>query len=372
MTPQIPVRAPAPPPPPAPPAESILFSPPPPPVTAAARPVSPAAPAPPWRQAGTRPRFWESTFLPMGALALIGLIAAGVFGYQHLQAPQDGTPVVAAANVQLAYKPGAVHRFALTQQLSALLVLPDGRSGRAYSDLQAVEDLRVISVARDGTATIGVRVEKLTGQFDGLPVKFDPSKAREVTVVLAPDGRIVSGGTGGTLGGDATTQDPGGDLVSSILPDRDVRVGDTWSTGFRRPNPLGSGQMTYSTDNTLLRLDGMDGQQAAVVESDYSLPIDMLLNLQQLAQLTGSDGAGVPANAAVRYAGNETGRVTSYVGLDSRQLLHAVETSDFQFDMTFSGMPAGAQAQDLAGKFHFGGHLETDLQSLDPAGTTNS
>jgi hypothetical protein len=198
-------------------------------------------------------------------------------------------------------------------------------------------------------------------------VQFDGTKAREMVVVVARDGRIVSGGTGTTLGGDARTQDPGGDLVSSFLPDHDVRVGDAWSSSFHRPNPMGSGDMTYTTNSTLVRLDGTDGQQAAVVQSDYSLPIDMLLNMRQLEQWLGGDGADVPAAAGIRYVGSSTGRVTSYLGLDTRQLLSAVGTSDFQFDMTFSGLPAGPRYQDLQGKFHFGGHLQTSLQSLDAA-----
>jgi hypothetical protein len=310
--------------------------------------------------------------MPVAALGVLVALVLGVVGFQHLQAPADAAPLVPAAKLQLAYTPAQVHRFAVTQQLSALLVLPDGREGRAYSDTNAVEDFRVLSVAPDGTATIGFKIEKLTGDFDGVAVPFDASKAKEITVVVSRDGRIVSGGTGATLGGDATTQDPGGDLFSSILPSHDVHVGDAWSSSFSRPNPMGSGDMTYSTNSTLVRLDGLDGQQAAVVQSDYSLPIDMLLNLRQLEQWTGESGTDVPAGAAVQYAGSSTGRIVSYVSTDSRQLLSAVGTSDFQFDMTFSGLPAGPSFQDLQGKFHFGGHLQTSLQSLDAASSTTT
>ncbi len=216
----------------------------------------------------------------------------------------------------------------------------------------------------DGTATMSFRFEQLSGRFDGQPVTFDAAQAHEIQLVISPDGRIVSGGTNGSAGGKQTNSVPGGDQFSSILPTHDVKAGDSWGVSFDRPNPVGSGTMHYTTVNTFLRYDDLDNRKMAVLHTNYSLPIDVLLDIRQLLALTGDDPGAFPAASAISYKGHESGEMTSFVDVASHQLTKADDLSDFDFAMSFQGLPAGPQFAPLGGSFHFTGRQNASLRKL--------
>jgi hypothetical protein len=344
------------------------------PAAAAAGPVDQGAPA--WQVPIRQSSFGISISQPMMAFIAFGLLAVmfvGVYGYNQVFVHQDpGDDVLVAKNIQLAYKTGDVERFHDQQKQTARLTLPAGQSIDTFADVDAVEDWRVIQVAADGTATVGLKFEALSGQFDGVDLTFNVKNAKEMQATISPDGRIVAGGTNGTAGGKATNSVPGSDQYFSVLPDHDVHVGDTWGSDWVRDNPLGSGKVHYRTTNKFLRYEYLSDGRAAVIDTVATLPIDESLNLKVLDQLVGADDPSTPAGASVVYKGNADEHVISYVNLESRQVEKSAIVSNFDFDMTFQGLPNTKEYQVLAGKFHFAGNQDADLTWLAPATSSPS
>jgi hypothetical protein len=341
---------------------------------AAAGPVQPMAPA--WQTPIRQSTFGISLSQPMMAFIAFGLLAVmfvAVYGYNQVFVHQDpGDDVLVAKNIQLAYKTGDIERFHDQQKQTARLTLPNGQGLDTFENVDAVEDWRVIQVAPDGTATIGLKFEALSGQFDGIDLTFNVKNAKEMQATISPDGRVVAGGTNGTAGGKATNSVPGSDQYFSILPDHDVHVGDTWGGDWVRDNPLGTGKVHYRTTNKFLRYEYLSDGRAAVIDTVATLPIDESLNLKVLDELVGVDDPSTPAGASVIYKGNADEHVISYVNLENRQVEKSGIVSNFDFDMTFQGLPNTPDYQVLAGKFHFAGNQDADLTWLAPATSSPS
>jgi len=320
--------------------------------------------------AGAPPPFKLSSVLPAErmapiALVLIGAIVAGVYGWTHR--PQPEPPVIlVASHSTLVYHTGDTLRFTATTDQHGLLTGPDGKSVDDYSKITAVEDWRVIKVDADGTTTVGVKFESLSGDIDGESVGFNAARAKEAILVVKPDGRVTSGGTNGTTGGSPTNSVPASDQFFSVLPDHDVKRGDSWATSWTRPNPLGTGTATY---NTVSSFKGYETLQqfgsCAVIHTVASLPIDMGLNIRALLDLTGDDTTGIPDAASVQYKGNSDDDMITYVDMNSRLPVHMLDVSNFTFQMTFQGLPNTAQWAPLQGTFQWAGHQSGSMDLLD-------
>lgn len=299
------------------------------------------------------------------ALVVIGAIIAGAFAWTHR--PQPEPPVVlVASHASLVYHTGDTLRFTATTDQHGKITGPNGRSDDDYAKITAVEDWRVIKVDPDGTTTVGVKFESLSGDIDGDPVTFNAARAKEAILVVKPDGRVTSGGTNGTKGGSATNSVPASDQFFSVLPDHDVKAGDSWATSWTRPNPLGTGTATY---NTISSFKGYDVLQqfgsCAVVHTTAHLPIDMGLNIRALLELIGEDTTGVPAAATVQYKGESDDDITTYVDMNSRLPVHMLDASDFTFQMTFQGLPSTPDFAPLQGTFNWAGHQSGSMDLLD-------
>jgi len=296
-----------------------------------------------------------------GFVIIALLVLASVGGYKLFDRVTYITPVLVASDGKLVYAAGTIQKFALHQDMHGRLICGCGQPEDSYSSLDAVARETVNNVAPDGTATVTIKFESLTGAYDGQPVAFDLAKAKPVVVVISPDGHIVTGGSSGTAAGSATDSVPGGDQYSSILPGKDVKQGDSWGREFTRPNPVGSGTMHYVTNNTFLRFDQMNGHEAAVVQTAYFLPIDMLLDLHQLLALAGSDASMFPAGSAISYKGSEKGDMTTYVDTLTHQVALTQDSSDFDFQMSFQGLPNTPQFAPLQGVIHFAGRQNSTM-----------
>ena len=329
-----------------------------------------AIPAEPDRKLEYQKRVGKSAS-PVGMKSLLTLLMIAVTGAAvlfsgRLSAPpvDSGQPVLVASKTRLVYQPNTVHRYHIHEQVHGALTLPTGQSADSFSDVDYTEAWRIVSVAPNGDITIAFRFETLTGTDDGEPIRFNPKTAKEITVVLSPDGRIVSGGTNGAASSKPQESVPGGDQQWSILPDHDVRPGDSWGTRFDRANPLGQGTMHYSTTNTFVRWDEYFGKKAAVIETRSELPIDALLNIRDLLALYGDDGSIFPAGSTVKYVGSDNGDVVSFVDTEAREIVSAQGTFNFSFDMSFNGLPNTPAFKDLLGRWHYAGHVTFDLVEL--------
>ena len=299
------------------------------------------------------------------ALILIGAIVAGAYAWAHRPVPEPPV-ILVAGHASLVYHTGDVLRFTASDEQHGLLTAANGKQVDDFSNVTAVEDWRVIQVDADGTTTVGVKFESMSGQIDGEQVQFNPARAKEAVLVIKPDGRVTSGGTNGTAGGSPTNSVPTSDQFFSVLPDHDVKKGDEWATSWTRPNPLGSGTATY---NTVSSFRGFDTLQqfgtCAVIHTVASLPIDMGLNIRALLDLTGADTSGIPDGATVQYKGSSDDDMVTYVDMNSRLPVHMLDTSNFTFQMTFQGLPNTGRWAPLQGTFQWAGHQSGSMDLLD-------
>jgi hypothetical protein len=323
-----------------------------------------------YKQGPAAPAFQFRSLFPLErmapiALVLIGAIVAGGFWWTHR--PEDAPPVIlVASHASLVYQSGDTLRFTATQEQHGQLTLPNGQVIDDYAKITAVEAWRVIQVDPDGTTTVGLKFESLTGAIDGEAVSFNAAKAKEAVLVVKPDGRVVSGGTNGSAGGKATNSVPASDQFFSVLPDHDVRAGESWGKEWTRPNPLGTGNTTYRTTNTFTGYDTLSQYgRSAVVKTTATLPIDAGLNIRALLALTGDDPTGVPEGATVTYKGNADADLTTYVDMNSRLPVHMLDVANFTFDMTFQGLPDTAEWAPLKGTFKWAGHQSGSMDLID-------
>jgi hypothetical protein len=223
---------------------------------------------------------------------------------------------------------------------------------------------KVVSVDDAGTATIEVTVSDTSGTVNGTEVPS--TSAPPIEIRIAADGRVLSAG-GLSLGGAGQTQGfgfPGMGQLTPLLPDDGdpVSVGDTWDKEFSQDFPFGEGTIDFSATSTYVRNETVNGREAAVVETQMTVPIDATLDLAELVDVLGPEIAGATGanrleqlgEGSIAYVGGGTFTQTSFVDLDARELLKTQSRGRFDMSMTLEGIPGlpeGSVEMSFAGSF---------------------
>ena len=232
-----------------------------------------------------------------------------------------------AATLAIRYHAGEQETYRLHQVFTAALTSAAGQVQPLTFDLRAVESTRVTAVQGGGGATLEVQLLDMTGTSNGQ--QLPPLGTQSYQLQVGPDGRILGGGASST--GSSAVSVPSADQAFSILPDRKVKPGDTWTRDYERPNPLGSGAFKVHSANRFLRYEQVGGVQAAVVESKLSTPVDQQVTL-----------AGQP----LHETGTVTADVTSWVDAGAGRFLKANSTTKFQLS-TAGYQLGGSQTLEL-------------------------
>jgi hypothetical protein len=153
------------------------------------------------------------------------------------------------------------------------------------------------------------------------------------------NGRIVdaNGMSLGSMGGTAFTNFPGMDQVTPILPDRPVKPGDEWDKHFSQSFPFGHAKIEYTAHSTFDRYEEVGGVRAAVITTDFDIPLDFTIDLGDVMKAFGggAGGAGLSdKNGTMSYEGKGSFEQTSWLDLEDKQLLKG--STDGSFDMTIS------------------------------------
>jgi hypothetical protein len=231
-------------------------------------------------------------------------------------------------------------------------------------DVTQVIGWKVVSVDDAGTATIEVTVSNTSGTVNGTEVPS--TSAPPIEIRIAADGRVLSAG-GLSLGGAGQTQGfgfPGMGQLTPILPDDGdpVSVGDTWNKEFSQDFPFGEGTIDFSATSTYVRNETVNGREAAVIETQMTVPIDATLDPAELVEALGPEIAGATGAAgleqldegSIGYLGRGTFTQTSFVDLDARELLKTQSRGRFDISMTLEGipgLPGGSVEMSFAGSF---------------------
>ena len=291
------------------------------------------------------------------AVALLLLAGAAVFAITQGDSAE-------AQPLALSFAEGQEQTYEIHQTMDAEISSPLFGSETLSMDLTQVVGWRVVSVDQAGTATIEVTVAEMSGTLNGAEVPSTPVPPIEIEI--AADGRVLSAG-GLALGGAAETQGfgfPGMGQLTPILPDDGdaVSVGDTWDKEFSQDFPFGEGTIEFSASSTYVRNETVNGAEAAVIETEMTVPMDVTLDLATLVdalgpEITGATGTGGLddlGDGKIAYTGGGTLTQTSFVDLAEAELLESQSEGEFEISMSFEGIPGLADApiqMDFSGTF---------------------
>jgi hypothetical protein len=269
-----------------------------------------------------------------------------------------------AQPLSLAFTEGDEQTYEIHQTMDAQISSPLFGDQDLSMDVTQVVGWRVVSVDGSGTATIEVTVSEMSGTLNGQEVPSTP--APPIEIEIAADGRVLSAG-GLTLGGAAQTQGfgfPGMGQLTPILPDDGdaVAVGDTWDKEFSQDFPFGEGTIEFSATSTYARDETVDGREAAVIETEMTVPLDVTLDLAALVDALGPELAGATGSVPlddlgggkIGYSGGGTLTQTSFVDLAAGELLESQSEGEFEISMRLEGIPGIADApveMDFSGTF---------------------
>lgn len=274
-----------------------------------------------------------------------------------------------AQPLSLSFTAGQEQTYVIHQTMDAHVSSPLFGDEPLSMDVTQVVGWKVVSVDDAGTATIEITVSEMSGTLNGSEVPRTP--VPPVRVQIAADGRVLSAG-GITLGGAAEAQGfmlPGMGQLTPVLPDAGdaVSVGDTWDKEFSQDFPFGEGTIEFSATSTYVRNETVDGREAAVIESEMTVPLDLTLELSRLLaalgpELSGSTGPGNLddlAGGSIAYGGQGTLTQTSFVDLAAKELLRSQCHGTFDISMRFEGLPGVA---DTPVEMSFTGTFTQDLE----------
>jgi hypothetical protein len=326
--------------------------PPPPPDASVAPAWSPAAPSP-----TEAPRRRRGTGLVVVALVAVIALVGGLIAFNAIGG-EGGS--ASAQTLTLAFTPGQTETYTTHMTMDGEM-----NAGELLGSQPVVMDVtqtvtwEVASVDADGVATVDVTVEEMTGTVNGTAIPDPASSTGPIEMRIAPDGRILSAGGMSFAGLDRTggANFPGMGQMTPLLPDGPVQPGDTWTKDFSQEVPFGEGTIGFTSTSTLERYEDVDGVNAAVVTTEFTVPMDFTIDLAEALDAMGG-AEGVPtgatglADAKIAFGGSGRIHQTAWVDPDAKQMLKMSSSGSFDMTMAYTGLAAfEGQTIGFAGDF---------------------
>jgi hypothetical protein len=312
-------------------------------------PPPPAEAAPPKRRA---------TGLVVGALVVVVAVIAGLVAFNTLGDKERAN----AAPLALAFTAGQSETYTMHMTMDGTL-----NAGELLGEQPIVMDVtqvvtwEVVSVDDEGVATIEVTTTEMSGTMNGVALPAEVSSTPPVEMQIAPDGRILSAGGMSFSGLEQTggASFPGMGQMTPLLPDGPVAPGDTWTKDFSQEIPFGEGTIGFTSTSTLERYEDVDGVNAAVITTEFTVPMDFTLDFGELlasfgdtSGVTGATGLAGFEDASIAYGGQGTFRQTSWIDPEAEKMLKTSSAGSFDMTMAFSGLDVfEGQTMSFAGDF---------------------
>lgn len=261
--------------------------------------------------------------------------------------------------LKVAFKQGGTYRYHYSSRLDGTMALGQSPTLPIKGETSGDATWEILSVDANGDSTVEVTLSNLKTTFTG---SFTPGSTTTTTTTtttatphsqfkVASTGEIVSGGVPPSVPPSALSLSPGPVLPGTnqflaTLPGRPVRPGDTWTKTVTRPDPFGQGSITYTTENRFLRYENLKSGRAAVIETTATVPQDVTVDLQKLAQGMGSSSSppppalAMPAIGQLHVQGTSTTVSTTWFDTNTGQIekMISVDTSDVT--TSFTGAPS--------------------------------
>jgi hypothetical protein len=309
---------------------------------------------------------------PWRIALVVGLVLA-ITGAGFFLLTQPRGPDVALA---LDFEEGTTYRYRLTMSM-------EGTIDTALADLPLVGEVtetvshHVVDVAPDGTATIDVGIEDVSGSFSGQPLPA--STDLELRMVIGPDGQLreVEGEpVPEALQGGWTDPSGAGGLPGMqsfpLLPDEPVGPRDEWVKNVDQPLPFGDGEVRLHAENEFVRYEDVGEVRTAVIESAITSPIDWTIDLAELAELGEQlgepdtslvNGEGLPTS--VSYRGDVEQDQVTWLDPDRGEVVRSELSGTFDITTRAEG-GEGVGALFGAPAVRMVGEMEVTTERLEP------
>lgn len=252
----------------------------------------------------------------------------------------------AAVDVGVRFTPGQTMRYHMIMDVSGVTL-----SGTApvpvEDEVQADVTWRVVSVDGAGTATVVQSLTHLTMSSNGLPVTLADLPAATITV--GSDGALrTSDGVNLFSGGAPGPAQAGIARSLAFLPGHPVRPGDSWSTQVSQA--FWGSALSYRATTTFLRREQLGSVDAAVIESDATVPVDLTVKVVDFEGVLALPSALIPKEATASYVGSLSGTTTtSWIDPTNGSLLKTVSRGNFSMQLVLEGFPKSVLNGDGTG-----------------------
>lgn len=277
-----------------------------------------------------------------GVLALLlaltlAAVAAGAFVAFKKPAP---------VGVNVRFTPGETLRFHMIMNVSGVTL--SGTSPLpAEDEIQADVTWRVVSVDEAGATTVVQSVTDPIMTSNGLPVTL--SDLPPATLTIGADGALrASSGVNLFSGGAPGPAQAGIARPIAFLPGHLVRLGDHWSTQVSQE--FWGSALSYSATTTFLRREKLGSADAAVLESDATVPVDLTVKVADFADVLALPTTLIPKDATATYTGSLTDTTTtSWIDPVNGSLLKTVSRGTFSMQLALAGFPKSTLSGDGTG-----------------------
>ena len=282
----------------------------------------------------------------MAIIGVIALLLAGVLGFVLFG------PSASAANLKYVFSKGETHRYRLdvTFDMRAGGLAFGGESFKGRMEMTLSQ--ATIAVADDGVATIRYAIEKarVSESGQGLSVPIPPT---ELTVKMAPDGRIVDLQGSGLL--ELGSDDPiselsgmfGPESFGPILPDHRVDPGESWTIDETLDNPFGE-PFRYRGTGRLVERTGSGPTEIAVIRTDTNTPFNLDFSFADLAGFIDEPLPAEVGNVRMKFDGFFKATMTQSFATESGFVKSVLGTIRMTGTIALSGVP-GLPASRSAG-----------------------
>jgi hypothetical protein len=292
----------------------------------------------------------------VGAAAVVLALVGGLVAFQLTRPGEE------AQALALSFTQGQTESYVIHMTMNGSMSI-EGFGQQSIQDMPLDIDMtetmtwKVLSVDDGGVATVETSITDVSGTANGVEIPASASEMPPTQMKIAPDGRLLDlGGMSipSSLKGSLIGGVPGLGQYTPLLPDGPVKPGQSWTKHFSQGVPFGKGKIEFTTVSTLERYETVNGVKAAVITTEFELPVDFTIDFDELLAAQGTSGDADMSGVSAKYGGKVTLSMTAWVDPSAQQLLRSSATGDLDMFGEMSGSPEFTGHLTLKGRFSQG------------------
>lgn len=266
--------------------------------------------------------------------------------------------------ITLSYKSGDTYKYHFHGLLNYTVGI-QGTTIPVNVDLAADEKMTVKSVDSSGIADINVDLTNLVVKTtaNGTTNTTNTSTTTSIEMKIGPDGHVVSingNAIQGSVGVPGISGSQGG-LLSAILPDKPVKVGDTWTKDFDENAPLGSGTIHVSSTNKYTKDEKVGSVNTSVVDSNITTTINLKVDSTTQGGTDLFPTGGSSGMTGFSMNGTDTATVTSWVDTGAKRIVKTHQTDTVDATLNFTTAAGATPNPFLSGPLTLKGTQTLDM-----------